>query len=156
VGEITRILGLDRSPPFHQDGLFLTVLLAGGVFWLSLWLCLPVQPIALRQVFSWAFLSLTLWQPCAEELAFRGVLQGQLSQQAWGHRTWGRLTLANLVTSLVFVLGHWWRHPPLWAMAVVLPSLIFGSVRDRYTSVYPAMALHMFYNVGYFVLTGLP
>jgi membrane protease YdiL (CAAX protease family) len=39
---------------------------------------------------------------------------------------------------------------------VLFPSLIFGYFRDRYTSIYPCMVLHAFYNAGYFGLTGLP
>jgi uncharacterized protein len=45
------------------------------------------------------------------------------------------------------------RH---WAAAVLLPAFLFGIMRDRYGSVYPAIILHMFYHTGYFWLTGLP
>lgn len=132
-----KCLGLDRCPPLHRDRPFLTALLAGGGFWLLLWLCVPVQPLA-------------LWQPLVEELLFRGVLQGQWCRRSWGQRAWSGMTVANIVTSLLFMLGHWWHHPPLWAMAMLLPSLLFGYLRDPYTSVYPAIALHIFYNTGYF------
>jgi membrane protease YdiL (CAAX protease family) len=107
-------------------------------------------------VFSWGFCFLVLWQPCLEEVLFRGVLQGHLYQQSWGWRAWHGVTVANATTSLLFMLGHWWQHPPLWALAVLGPSCLFGYFRDRYASVYPSMALHAFYNAGYFVLTGLP
>jgi membrane protease YdiL (CAAX protease family) len=62
----------------------------------------------------------------------------------------------NLITSLLFVLGHLWQHPAAWAVAIAVPSLVFGWFRDRHDSVYPCIALHMFYNTGYFALTGLP
>jgi membrane protease YdiL (CAAX protease family) len=39
-------------------------------------------------------------------------------------------------------------------MLVFLPSLCFGFVRDRFGSVYPSIALHAFYNHGYFLLVG--
>ena len=131
-------------------------LLAGGGFWLLLWLFTLVQPLAPAQVLSWRFLSLALGQPILEELFFRGFLQGQLHRQAWGRKSWGGVTVANGVTSLLFMLGHWRHHPPLWAVAVLTPSLIFGYFRDRYTSVYPSMTLHVVYNMGYFLLTGFP
>jgi membrane protease YdiL (CAAX protease family) len=35
---------------------------------------------------------------------------------------------------------------------VLLPSLLYGYFRDRHGSVYPAIALHVFYNAGYFLL----
>jgi hypothetical protein len=156
VEDVTRALGFKDCPPFYRDWQFHIAVLLGGLFWLGVWVFLPVQPMKLGQVFSWRFLILTLWQPCAEEVVFRGCLQGQLRRQSWACRAWQGITGANGVTSLLFMLGHWWYHPPFWAMGVIVPSLIFGYCRDRYASVYPCMALHMLYNAGYFVLTGFP
>ena len=51
--------------------------------------------------------------------------------------------------------GHWFTHPPLWALSVLIPSLVFGLVRDRLQSTYPAIVLHSFYNSGYFILAGV-
>ena len=87
----------------------------------GLWLCVAVQPITLAQVLSPAFLALAVWQPILEELFFRGYCQGQLRRQSWGRQSWRGLTVANSLTSLLFVVGHWWAHPPLWAIAVLLP-----------------------------------
>lgn len=147
---------LDHFPPCYEDAPFLAALLLGGVFRLLLWLFAPLEPMALRQMWSWSFFSLALWQPFWEELLFRGVLQGQLGRHPWGRQVWRGVTVANVVTSLLFVLGHFWRHSPLWAIAVMAPSLIFGYLRDRYSSVYPSMAVHTVYNAGYFGITGVP
>ncbi len=156
MGEFTSALGLDRCPPFYRDALFLSALMAGFLFWLVFWLFVPVQPMVLSQVLSWSFFSLTLWQPLLEELLFRGFLQGQLYRPAWGRRGRGGVTVANVMTSFLFMLGHGWYHPSFWAMGVMAPSIVFGYFRDRYASVYPSMALHAFYNGGYFLLTGVP
>ncbi|MBI3329196.1 MAG: JDVT-CTERM system CAAX-type protease [Nitrospinae bacterium] len=156
MGDIARALGLYRRPLFYRDVGFLVGLLASGLFWLILWLFAPVQLMVLQQIWSWGFLSLALWQPLWEEVLFRGVLQGQLWRYSWGRRAWRGITVANGITSALFMLGHFWHHPPLWAIAVLGPSLIFGYVRDRYASVYPAMVLHAVYNAGYFGLTGIP
>jgi membrane protease YdiL (CAAX protease family) len=153
---VAATLGLVRCPAFYRDSLFSVAMLAGVGFWLGLWLCVPVHPITLAQVLSSAFLSIAVLYPALEELVFRGYLQGQLCQQSWGQQGWGSLSVANGLTSLLFVAGHCWSHPPLWAAAVLVPSFIFGYCRDRYTSVYPCMVLHAFYNAGYFGLTGLP
>jgi membrane protease YdiL (CAAX protease family) len=153
VGEFTGALGLDRYPPFYRDALFHAALLAGVLFWSVLWLFIPVRPIALSKVLSWTFLSLALWQPLLEELLFRGFLQGQLHKPSWGRWRRGGITVANVMTSLLFTLGHGWYHPSLWTLGVMAPSLIFGYFRDRYSSVYPSMVLHGFYNAGYFLLT---
>jgi membrane protease YdiL (CAAX protease family) len=153
---VSSALGLAWCPWFYRDIVFAGAMFAGVGFWLGLWLCLPVHPVALAQVLSPTFLSLAVWQPVLEELLFRGYCQGQLRQQSWGQQCWRGLTVANSLTSLLFVAGHWLSHPPLWAMAVLLPSLLLGYCRDRYSSVYPCIVLHAFYNAGYFSLTGLP
>jgi len=149
-------LGLTGCTPVYRDILFQTAMLAGVGYWVGLWLCIPLHPITLGQMLSPAFFSLVLWQPGIEEFLFRGWLQGQLSEQSWGQRCWYGITAANGCTSLLFAVAHCWYHPPLWAAAVLLPSLVFGFFRDRYMSIYPCMALHAFYNAGYFGLTGLP
>jgi len=149
-------LGLACCPPAYRHILFLVAMLAGVACWVGLWLCMPIHPIALRQVLSPVFFSLVLWQPAMEEFLFRGCLQGQLRQWSWGQRCWYGITAANGCTSLLFAAGHCWHHPPLWAAVILFPSLIFGYFRDRYMSIYPGIALHAFYNAGYFVLTGLP
>jgi membrane protease YdiL (CAAX protease family) len=149
-------LGLAGWPALYRDPLFYVALLAGVGFWVGLWLYVPVQPMAPGQVLTLAFVVLVVGYPGLEEVVFRGCLQGQLSRQAWGQRRWYGITAANGCTSLLFALAHGWSHPPLWAAAVLLPSLVFGYFRDRYTSIYPGMVLHAFYNAGYFGLTGLP
>jgi membrane protease YdiL (CAAX protease family) len=154
--EIARALGLVPAGSFLRERGFFLALLAGVGFWGWLvWYTVP-QPISLQQLLSWPFWSIAVWQPCTEELIFRGFLQGQLLDRPWGRRTVAGLTCANGLTTIVFVLGHFWQHPPLWAVAVTAPSLVFGYVRDRYGSVYPAIMLHIIYNAGYFGLTGLP
>ena len=142
--------------PFYRDRWFCSALLAGGVFWLGLSVVVPIQPLAWQQVASWQFLMFALWQPCGEELMFRGVLQGWAGQYTWGQQSWGGISGANAVTACLFMVAHWWAHPPLWATAVLVPGLLFGACRDRYGSVVPAIVLHVIYNTGYFWLTGLP
>ena len=156
MGDIARAIGLAPASPFLRERCFLLALLAGIVFWCGLALSVTLQPISLPQLLAWPFWSLVVWQPLAEELIFRGFLQGQLLDRTWGRRSVAGLSCANGLTTLLFVLGHFWQHPPLWALAVAVPSLMFGYMRDRYRSVYPAVMLHIVYNAGYFGLTGLP
>ena len=156
MGDLARSVGLAPTSSFFRERCFLLTLLAGVVFWAGLAWVEPLRPVSWPQLISWPFLSLTLWHPVAEELLFRGFLQSQLLEYAWGRRTVAGLSYANGLTTVIFVLGHFWQHPPLWALAVIVPSLVFGYVRDRYGSAYPAIVLHIFYNAGYFGLTGLP
>lgn len=146
-------LGLRPGWNWLTDPRFGLALLAGCLFWLTLfWLVQaglaktsPVRGLA-------ALASVILVQPLVEELLFRGWLQGWLRERPWGQRHFGGITLANLAVSLLFTSLHFIHHPPLWAVGVLLPSLLFGYFRDRHDSVYPAIALHMFYNAGYFLL----
>lgn len=152
--QITALLGLHYHHPFHWDSAFLLLLALGPIVWLSIMGFFSLQPLPWHAIGSWAFLSIALWQPLFEELLFRGVIQGYVLQSIGKQNTWSGLSLANLLTSLLFTLAHLASHSVSWSLIVFLPSLCFGFVRDRFGSVYPAIALHAFYNTGYFLLTG--
>lgn len=95
---------------------------------------------------AWA--SFVLAQPVLEELVFRGIVQGELLQWT-GARKAGPVTQANLWTSLAFTVAHFLVQPPAWALAVAIPSLVFGHLRDRLRSAWPAVVLHGLYNLGF-------
>lgn len=129
---------------------------------LAAWAALPVwagvalmssQPLrAPSGPWAWALLVLVL--PMAEELAFRGLLQGQLLRLSSCRRL-GPVSVANAVTSLAFAAAHLWAQPPAWALAAGLPSLVFGHLRERFGSVWPAVAMHALYNAGFFLVAML-
>ncbi|HHJ13051.1 MAG TPA: JDVT-CTERM system CAAX-type protease [Gammaproteobacteria bacterium] len=99
------------------------------------------------------FLYPALIWPVVEEILFRGLLQGELRRHL-GNAGIGPLTHANLVTSLVFSALHFIHHPPGWAAAVFLPSLLFGLARERSGTLLAPIVLHAFYNSGYLWLFG--
>jgi membrane protease YdiL (CAAX protease family) len=143
-----RDLGLRPGWGWLADPRFGLALLAGVAFWLLLaWRGAIGPAYGLAALFS-----LVLLQPLVEELLFRGLLQGKLVALRWGRRRFAGLTRANWTVSLLFTALHFISHPPLWAAGVLLPSLLYGYFRDRHDSVYPAIALHVFYNAGYFLL----
>jgi membrane protease YdiL (CAAX protease family) len=84
----------------------------------------------------------------AEEIVFRGALQPALAR-ALGRRdaVFAWLTTSNVATSVVFAAAHLWRHPPLTALAVFPVSLVFGIARERSGRVWPAAALHVYFNL---------
>lgn len=141
-----------RQPRYWQDPLFYASIVAGPAYWLALYLIVQPQP-----EFDWplhaplAFLYPALLYPVVEELVFRGLLQDLAHRHL---KTWqiGPLTHANLLTSLVFTALHFIAHPPLWAAAVFLPSLLFGFFKDRSGNLAAPIFLHVFYNSGYFWL----
>lgn len=97
-------------------------------------------------LFAWV--AFVVLQPTIEELAFRGMLQGQLLRLTQKRQMAG-VSMANVLTTAVFVAMHLQSQQPAWALAAGVPSLALGHLRERLVSVIPAMALHMIYNGGF-------
>ena len=154
VSALCEILGLRQVPGFYRSKIFLSCLAVGAAFWGLLPLLVAVQPLPWHRIPSLVFLLAVVWQPIVEELLFRGCLQGALSFREWGQRSLVGLSIANLLTSVMFTGAHIATHSLLWASLTLFPSLLFGLLRDRSGSVFPPIALHIIYNAGYFMLTG--
>ena len=135
-----------------RDRLFLAALLVGIVTWLILYfLQQPIVQWNWPLVRPWPFLSLVLLYPIVEEIAFRGLVQ-ELLRDYVSRRSLGPLTIANLLTSVLFAGLHFIYHAPLWAALVFFPSLVFGFFKDRTNHLLAPIILHVFYNAGYFWL----
>ena len=135
-----------------RDRLFLAALLVGIVTWLILYfLQQPIVQWNWPLVRPWPFLSLVLLYPIVEEIVFRGLLQ-ELLRDYVSRRSLGPLTIANLLTSVLFAGLHFIYHAPLWAALVFFPSLVFGFFKDRTNHLLAPIILHVFYNAGYFWL----
>ncbi len=99
------------------------------------------------------FLLLVMLYPVLEEMVFRGLIQGELMRKTVFKQQYQGITLANVLTSSLFVTAHLFTHPVGMAVLVFLPSLIFGYFRDRFDGwLLPAMLLHGYYNLGYFLI----
>lgn len=85
-----------------------------------------------------------------EELIFRFGLQQTLQRHLTHKIICPGLSLANILTSAVFALLHLNEHPPLWAILVFFPSLLFGWAWDRYKNIVPCWGLHFVYNYLFF------
>ena len=135
-----------------RDRLFLAALLVGIVTWLILYfLQQPIVQWNWPLVRPWQFLSLVLLYPIVEEIAFRGLVQ-ELLHDYVSRRSLGPLTIANLLTSVLFAGLHFIYHAPLLAALVFFPSLVFGFFKDRTRRLLAPIILHVFYNAGYFWL----
>lgn len=131
-----------------RDPHFLVALLAALPVWFAIGLMArDYMQVTLTNA---ALISFVVTQPVVEELAFRGALQGLLLQRG-GSRRIGPISFANLATTTTFVALHFTAQPPVWALAVVVPSMVFGHLRERCASVLPAIALHSIYNAGFAV-----
>lgn len=137
---------------FFGDSGFAGALLMGLLVWAALARILPLASPSQWQIDLWQAFAFCLLYPLLEELTFRGGLQGYLLDRGWGGLRLGPLTAANACTTLAFAALHLQAHSPGWALAVIPPSLVFGLLRERHGSVRPAVALHVIYNSGYYLL----
>jgi hypothetical protein len=133
-----------------EDNLYIAAIVAALPFWIVFHLTNPTLidttlPFPLQQ-----FVLLVLIYPLLEEATFRGWLQGKFLESETGRKNWRGISFANLATSALFVIVHFFYHDGLWAAAVLLPSLVFGFFRERYQSIVPGLVLHIWYNCGYF------
>lgn len=137
---------------FWRDPVFLAAIMAALIYWgLMSVISTPATDLAWPLREPLRFLYPALLYPVAEEIIFRGWLQEFIQAKLHPWRL-GPLTHANLITSVVFTALHFFNHPPLWAAAVFLPSLVFGLARERSGGLTAPILLHVFYNSGYFWL----
>lgn len=134
------------------DKQFYVLLLLGPVFWAVLFLFVPITQNLLWPFSApGKFLLLTFLYPIVEEVVFRGLVQDFFSNK-FKNKKISVISYANILTSIIFVLLHFLYHPWAWAVAVIVPSLIFGYSKERYSSLLAPIVLHIIYNMGYYWL----
>lgn len=97
------------------------------------------------------FILFSIVYPVLEEFVFRGIIQEYLKLKL-KRTSLGPITCQNLITSLLFVILHFINHSMGWAIAVFIPSIVFGYFKDKYNNLFPPIFLHCFYNAGYFIV----
>ena len=145
------VRGPGRYPcPMLRDWTFHAALLAALLYWGLLYaFTTPVIHWGWPLRAPWLFLWPALFYPILEEILFRGLVQDLAHRHL---RPWhlGPISHANLLTSLLFTALHFIHQPPLWAAAVIFPSLVFGYFKDKYQGLTAPILLHVFYNAGFF------
>jgi len=142
-------IGLGAWPPFLKDRFYILALFAGVITWMLLWITvIPTFTVDQGSIVRIIVLTV-IWYPLLEEILFRGIIQNYLFNKTWGSTTFVSLSVANWLTSLLFVSAHFWHQPVTWAILVAIPSLAYGFFRDRFSSIYPSILLHSFYNAGF-------
>lgn len=141
-----------------RDPVYWVLLSAGPVLWVIMVWIGGMQLTWAKTLPATALLLVVVVYPVLEEIVFRGALQGYLLGKKFFAKPLmaaiPMLSMANLLTSCVFVGMHFINHPPLAAALVFLPSLVFGWAMERYAHLFAPILLHAFYNAGYFVLFG--
>jgi membrane protease YdiL (CAAX protease family) len=91
---------------------------------------------------GWALLALVL-APLVEEFLFRGVVFAGLA------RSWP-VSVAGLVTTILFVLGHGVSLQPYWPSILAITSLAVVALGARIVtkSLAPCISMHAAYNLG--------
>lgn len=137
---------------FLKDPHWYIALLLGGTFWLLYGFF--IQPLKINSVFEplTVLIFSVLLYPIVEEIVFRGLLQDFIGQRMGVARNYWGLSLANILTSVVFALSHLINQVPIWALLTFFPSLVYGYFKDRHQSILPGMLLHSFYNLGFITL----
>jgi len=144
-------MGLRPARGAWGSGEFWLALIAGTIAAVAVAAIAASDHRKLSQASAAFLLGFLVVQPLLEELLFRGVVQGWLREAAWGARKTLGLSAANWTTSALFVVAHLPAQPPAWAVAVFVPSLVFGHFRDRHDSLLPAALLHIAYNAAFFL-----
>ena len=149
ISSVLADIGLGTWPLFLKDRFFMLALLAGVVAWMVLWFTVIPTFTVDRDSIVRIIILTVIWYPLLEEILFRGIIQKYLFNKPWGCSNFVSLSVANWLTSLLFVAAHFWYQPAIWAILVIIPSLAYGFFRDRFTSIYPSILLHSFYNAGF-------
>jgi len=138
-------LGLSRPTRSLADGQFVLALVIGCL--IGMLLTVLAGGSGWQDADLLSILSLVLWAPIIEELAFRGVVQGWLAHTPVGQKRFAGLSFANLIAALLFTAWHLVYRTDLMAWLVFLPALVFGYFRDRHDSLLPCVILHATYNL---------
>lgn len=93
------------------------------------------------ELIAWVVISAVIAAPLAEELLFRVVLQGWLSERLPGPAAIG-------ITAVIFALVHGWRD----ALPLVPLSLILGYVYDQTRRYWSCVAIHALFNAAFLAL----
>lgn len=135
-----------------QDPLIKAGFVVAPLFWFALYFISPPQGSqAWLLVAPLWYLKLALLYPILEELVFRGLVQSQIFNVLRKVKL-GPFTWANIGASVVFCGFHFLSHAPIWAGLVIIPSLYFGYLKDKYHSLKQPILMHVFFNAGYFLI----
>ena len=99
------------------------------------------------------FINMVVLYPVFEEIIFRGFIQKELGRFPSLHKTFVYLSPANILTSTLFCLVHFFTWQSNVSLLVFFPSLIFGYLYEKYERLSIPIFIHGFYNLNWLMLT---
>lgn len=138
----------------YSDKQLLSGALLGALSFWSICLTLDIgQFDAAYALSQWRWLLLVcLIMPVLEEVVFRGFVQGALLARTWPRASYFDVSRANIITSSLFAASHVLGDLSWPAVAVFIPSIYLGVVREQTKSLGYCIGIHGFWNFGWFVL----
>lgn len=115
---------------------------------LLIWPWLPPWDSAYLKGGAASAIALFTLVPIAEEVLFRGFLQGGLLARDQFKPITGGFSRANWLTSIAFTCAHIWQHPLILVPGYFAVSLVLGYFRERYGGILVPVLLHSYYNLG--------
>lgn len=115
---------------------------------LLIWPWVPAWNVGGRSEGLPGLIVLTVLVPIAEEILFRGFIQGGLMGIAVFRRIVLGISFANWTTSIIFATAHGWQHPLTLLPGYLTVSLVLGYFRERYNGIRVPVLLHAYYNLG--------
>lgn len=115
---------------------------------LLIWPWLPAWDSAYLEGGAVSVIALFALIPIAEEVLFRGFLQGGLLARNRFKLITAGFSRANWLTSAAFACAHAWQHPLSLVPGYFAVSLVLGYFRERYGGILVPVLLHSYYNIG--------
>jgi membrane protease YdiL (CAAX protease family) len=128
-------------------------LIAAVIAPLLIWPWLPPWDNAYLKGGTVGAIALFTLIPVAEEVLFRGFIQGWLLARGGFKRITAGFSVANWLTSIAFACAHIWQHPLVLIPGYFAVSLVLGHFRERYGGILVPVCLHVYYNLGLLVFT---
>lgn len=123
-------------------------LVAAVIAPLLIWPYLPSWDSSYLEGGALDALALFIAIPIAEEILFRGFLQGGLLKRDWFAQISTGFSRANWLTSIAFAGAHIWQHPLVLIPGYFGVSMVLGYFRERYGGLLVPVLLHCYYNLG--------
>ena len=134
---------------------FWLIVAANLLVGVALWLFMPTGFAVAPSASLWSIASFVVLWPVVEELLFRGVIQRELLRVPALSTRCAGISGANILASILFAGLHLVNHPPLWAAAVLVPSLALGYTLERYQRLLIPVLLHGLFNATWLVAGNL-